>query len=63
MQTNRPWEIARQAKTIFRQAGFRGLLRQFGWKLIAVVFIYYLIRDVTLYIVIPYLAIRGCVNS
>ncbi|MDH3495265.1 MAG: hypothetical protein OER21_00680 [Gemmatimonadota bacterium] len=36
-----------------RALGWGGLLRKRGWKLVAVVVVYYLIRDTILYIVIP----------
>jgi hypothetical protein len=36
-----------------RARGWRGLFRHRGWKLVAVVVAYYLVRDVLLYIVIP----------
>jgi hypothetical protein len=36
-----------------RAVGWRGLVRKRGWKLVAVVRAYYLVRDVLLYIVIP----------
>jgi hypothetical protein len=36
-----------------RALGWRGLLRKRGWKLVAIVIAYYLIRDVLLYIVLP----------
>jgi len=52
-------EIVRRVRTVFREEGFRGVVRTYGWKAVAGVFVYYLVRDVTLYIVIPYLAIRG----
>jgi len=39
-------------------ARFRFLLARHGWKLVAVVVIYYLIRDTLLYIVLPYLFAR-----
>lgn len=51
--------LIREAKTIFREQGFKGVLRRFGWKLFAVIFVYYLVRDVTLYILLPwYLATK-----
>ncbi len=37
---------------------FRFLFRKYGWKLVMVVVAYYLIRDVTLYIIIPLLITR-----
>ena len=36
-----------------RQLGWKGLLRRRGWKLVAIVVLYYLVRDTILYIVIP----------
>tara|TARA_B100000575_G_C23116756_1_gene645678 strand:- start:866 stop:1051 length:186 start_codon:yes stop_codon:yes gene_type:complete len=35
------------------------MFRKYGWKLGIAIFMYYLIRDVTLYIVIPYLVYKG----
>ena len=35
------------------QLGWKGLLRRRGWKLVAIVVLYYLVRDTILYIVIP----------
>ena len=46
--------VIREAKSIFREKGFKGVIRRFGWKLFAVIFVYYLIRDVTLYILLPW---------
>lgn len=43
----------------FRANGWRGVLRAYGWKLIVVVFVFYLIRDTILYIIIPLLAGRA----
>lgn len=45
--------IVREAKQIFKDQGFKGVIRRYGWKFFAVFFIYYLIRDVTLYIILP----------
>lgn len=36
-----------------RALGWRGLFRKRGWKLVAVFVVYYLVRDVVLYILIP----------
>jgi len=43
---------------IIRESGFKTFLRQRGWKVIAVVITYYLIRDSFLYILLPYLVAR-----
>jgi len=52
-------DFVREATLSFRRGGFRATLRQYGWKLFAAFFIFYLVRDVTLYVVLPYLAARG----
>jgi hypothetical protein len=36
-----------------RQLGWKGLLRRRGWKLVALVIAYYLVRDTVLYVLIP----------
>ena len=36
-----------------RQLGWKGLFRKRGWKLVLLFIVFYLIRDVTLYILIP----------
>lgn len=49
-----------------RESGIKGAIRimfkKYGWKLGVAIFMYYLIRDVTLYIVIPYLIYRGFIG-
>ncbi|MEX0691868.1 MAG: hypothetical protein WD934_00055 [Gemmatimonadales bacterium] len=42
-----------------RQLGWKGLFKKRGWKLVAVVVLYYLIRDTTLYILIPLAIVAG----
>ncbi len=58
-----PWtrlrDFVREATLTFRQGGFKGTLRRYGWRLFAGFFLFYLVRDVTLYIVVPYLVARG----
>ena len=43
----------------FKEHGFRGVLKKHGWKVVAGVFLYYLIRDTILYLVIPFLIAKG----
>ncbi|MNK07814.1 hypothetical protein D3C87_257340 [compost metagenome] len=44
----------REAKAVFKESGFKGVIKRYGWKFFAFFFVYYLIRDVTLYILIPW---------
>ncbi|HWU41882.1 MAG TPA: hypothetical protein VN132_00550 [Bdellovibrio sp.] len=47
--------MLKEFKTTFKENGFKGLRKKYGWKIFAGVVAYYLIRDITLYLVLPYL--------
>jgi hypothetical protein len=50
------WRLRALRQRLFgdvRTLGWRGLIRRRGWKLVAVVIAYYLIRDVMLYVALP----------
>lgn len=49
----------RAIRQTLKESGFRGALKRYGWKLVAAVFCYYLVRDVTLYIVLPALIAKS----
>ena len=40
----------------------KDLFKKYGWKVGVALFFYYLIRDVTLYIIIPYLIYKGLMS-
>jgi len=42
-------------------AAMKMMFRKYGWKVGVALFMYYLIRDVILYIIIPYLVVRGLI--
>jgi len=52
----------KEAAAEFRAGGIRGLVRRYGWKFVAAFVAFYLIRDVTLYILLPWLAARGLLS-
>jgi len=54
--------FVREATLTFRQGGFRGTLKRYGWTLFAGFFLFYLVRDATLYLLLPYLAARGVLS-
>ena len=37
----------------------KGFIKKYGWKAGVAIFLYYLIRDVILYILLPYLIFKG----
>jgi hypothetical protein len=44
------------------KARFQIIYKKYGWKILAAILCYYLIRDVTIYIIIPYLIARGLID-
>lgn len=49
--------MLKEIKATYKESGFRGLRKKYGWKVFAAVIAYYLIRDLTIYVLIPYLVI------
>lgn len=47
---------------LIKSKGIKEFIRIKGWKLLVAFFLFYLIRDVTLYIIIPYLVIDGVIG-
>ena len=54
--------VVAEARGTFKESGFKGVFRRYGWKIFAVFFFYYLIRDSILYIFIPWMIARHFVN-
>jgi hypothetical protein len=44
---------------LLREKGIKGFIREKGWKVVIAIFAYYLVRDTTLYIIIPFLITQG----
>lgn len=44
-----------EMRLVWHEQGFKALVKQYGWKFFVIVFCYYLIRDITLYLILPYL--------
>lgn len=52
-----------ECKATFKQSGLKGVIQKYGWKVFAVFFVYYLVRDLTLYVLIPYLIAKGVFSN
>jgi hypothetical protein len=52
-------KIIQEWTALLKEKGPREFLKQKGWKIVAAVFLFYLIRDSLLYLILPYLAARG----
>lgn len=48
-----PVSFLRTLRNERRALGWKGLLRKRGWTLLLVFFLFYLIRDLILYVIIP----------
>ena len=46
-------KLARTLRDERRQVGWKGLLKKRGWRLLLVLVVVYLIRDLVLYVVLP----------
>ena len=44
---------------LLREVGFKGFIKEKGWKIVIAIFLFYLVRDSVLYIILPYFAARG----
>lgn len=47
-------QTVKDFRETLRTDGVKGAFRRYGWKMVAVIFCYYLVRDVLLYLVIPF---------
>ena len=52
-------ELRKNAKKSGIKEAIKIMFKKYGWKVGLAIFMYYLIRDVTLYIILPYLIMRG----
>ena len=62
IQKNSLFKKLKEYRQVILEKGFKGFIKIYGWKLVVVVFLYYLIRDSILYILIPYLFAKGLFN-
>ncbi len=46
------------ARQLLREKGFRALFSRYGWKLVVVIFGYYVIRDLSIYVLLPVMVAR-----
>lgn len=52
----------KEYRQVIKKNGFKGFIKIYGWKVVVVVFLYYLVRDSVLYILIPYLLAKGLLD-
>jgi hypothetical protein len=48
--------------TVIKEKGWKGFVKQYGWKVLVGIVLFYLIRDTILYIIIPYLVINNVIS-
>ena len=44
---------------IYKEGGFKGVIKEGGWKVVIYFFLFYLVRDSFLYIILPYFFMKG----
>jgi len=48
-----------EARSVYLSNGARGVIQRYGWKILALLLVYYLVRDSIIYLLLPYLVIHG----
>ena len=61
IKKNKP-KFLKKYVAIFKKDGIKGVLKEGGWRIVVYFFLFYLVRDSILYIIIPYLLYKGVVN-
>ncbi|MCI0695605.1 hypothetical protein L0337_26820 [candidate division KSB1 bacterium] len=51
--------IIQEWTALLREKGIKGFLREKGWKVLAAIFVFYLVRDTVIYLLIPFLIAQG----
>jgi hypothetical protein len=54
-------KFLRKYTSIYKEDGFKGVLKVGGWRVITYFVLFYLIRDTILYIIVPYLIVKGII--
>jgi hypothetical protein len=54
--------VVADCRATFKESGFKGVVKRYGWKIFAVFFVYYLVRDIILYILIPWMIAKHFIN-
>ena len=52
-------KIIQEWVAVWKEHGLKEFIKRKGWKIVAAVFLFYLIRDSFLYLFLPYVATRG----
>ena len=55
-------DFIREWGDIRRKGGYKLLIKEKGWTVVLVFFIFYLIRDSILYLIIPYLMMKDIIS-
>jgi len=61
MRWNTP-KIITEWITLIREKGLKQFIKEKGWKILALIFAFYLVRDTILYIILPYLIIHNMIS-
>jgi hypothetical protein len=51
--------IIQEWTKLLREKGFKGFVREKGWKVMAAILVFYLVRDTVVYLLIPFLIAQG----
>lgn len=52
-------KFAKEWLGLWKERGFKGFVKEKGWKVVAAFILFYLLRDSLLYLALPYFAAKG----
>tara|TARA_B100000212_G_scaffold302720_1_gene249133 strand:- start:176 stop:379 length:204 start_codon:yes stop_codon:yes gene_type:complete len=52
-------DFLKSCKNTLKNDGFKALIKKEGWSIVVIFFLFYLVRDSIIYILIPYVGISG----
>tara|TARA_B110000003_G_C16618904_1_gene522341 strand:- start:1190 stop:1366 length:177 start_codon:yes stop_codon:yes gene_type:complete len=55
------FEFLKKYFTIFKKEGFKGVFREGGWRVVTYLILFFLIKGILFYVVIPYLIFKGSI--
>lgn len=50
---SRTFGLIKEIKEFWKREGVKKTLKKYRWKLVSMIFLYYLVRDVFLYLILP----------
>ena len=54
-------KFLRKYTKIYKEDGFKGVFKEGGWRVVGLVTLFFLMKGVLFYIIVPYLIVKGII--